>query len=63
MARELVTDELWGVIESLQPEEPPKPNGGSHASMTGQLSLAYCLSSRAAYPGRCWLKRWDVALG
>jgi hypothetical protein len=51
MARELETDELWEVIESLQPEEPPKPNGGSHESMTGQLSPAYCLSSKATYLG------------
>src|SRR5215217_3541246 len=28
MAKPLVTDELWEVIEPLLPEEPPKPNGG-----------------------------------
>ena len=28
MAKELVTDELWEVIEPLLPEEPPKPKGG-----------------------------------
>jgi transposase len=28
MAKELVTDELWEVIEPLLPEEPPKPDGG-----------------------------------
>src|SRR5215213_1167970 len=28
MAKELVTDELWEVIEPLLPEEPPKPQGG-----------------------------------
>src|SRR5215210_2561245 len=28
MAKELVTDELWEVIEPLLPEEPTKPNGG-----------------------------------
>ena len=28
MAKELVTDELWEVIEPLLPEEPPKPHGG-----------------------------------
>ena len=28
MAKKLVTDELWEVIESLLPQEPPKPNGG-----------------------------------
>jgi transposase len=28
MAKKLVTDELWEVIERLLPEEPSKPNGG-----------------------------------
>jgi hypothetical protein len=28
MAKELVTDEMWEVIEPLLPEEPPKPKGG-----------------------------------
>jgi transposase len=28
MAKQLVTDELWTIIEPLLPKEPPKPNGG-----------------------------------
>ncbi len=28
MAKELVTDELWEVVEPLLPDEPPKPKGG-----------------------------------
>jgi transposase len=28
MARELVSDELWEIIEPLLPPEPPKPQGG-----------------------------------
>lgn len=28
MAKELVSDELWELIEPLLPEEPPKPDGG-----------------------------------
>src|ERR687894_1141880 len=40
MAKELVTDELWEVIEPLLPEEPPKPRGGrpridDRAALTG----------------------------
>src|SRR3712207_3360643 len=40
MAKELVTDELWEVIEPLLPEEPPKPHGGrppidDRAALTG----------------------------
>ena len=42
MAKELVTDELWEVIEPLLPEEPPKPQGGrpridNRAALTGIL--------------------------
>ena len=28
MAKELVSDELWEIIEPLLPSEPPKPQGG-----------------------------------
>jgi transposase len=42
MAKELVTDELWEVIEPLLPEESPKPKGGrpridDRAALTGIL--------------------------
>jgi transposase len=42
MAKKLVTDELWEVIEPLLPEESPKPNGGrpridDRATLTGIL--------------------------
>jgi transposase len=42
MAKALVSDELWEVIEPLLPEEPPKPNGGrpridDRAALTGIL--------------------------
>jgi transposase len=40
MSKELVSDELWEIIEPLLPEEPPKPNGGrpridDRAALTG----------------------------
>ncbi len=42
MAKPLVTDELWEVIEPLPPPEPPKPKGGGprvddRAALTGIL--------------------------
>jgi len=42
MAKPLVTDELWEVIEPLLPPEPPKPRGGrprvdDRATLTGIL--------------------------
>ncbi len=40
MAKQLVSDELWQIIEPLLPEEPPKPKGGrprvdDRAALTG----------------------------
>ncbi len=40
MAKELVTDELWEIVEPLLPPEPPKPEGGrprvnDRAALTG----------------------------
>ena len=40
MAKELVSDELWEIIEPLLPKEPPKPKGGrprvdDRAALTG----------------------------
>lgn len=42
MAKALVTNELWEVIEALLPQEPPKPKGGrpripDRAALTGIL--------------------------
>lgn len=42
MARPLVTDELWSVVEPLLPKESPKPKGGrprtsDRAALTGIL--------------------------
>jgi hypothetical protein len=28
MAKELASDGLWEIVESLLPDEPPKPEGG-----------------------------------
>ena len=40
MAKELVSDELWEIVEPLLPEESPKPQGGrprldDRAALTG----------------------------
>jgi transposase len=42
MTKELVSDELWEIVEPLLPEEPPKPKGGrprldDRAALTGIL--------------------------
>ena len=77
MAKELVTDELWGVIEPLLPEEPPtKPKGGrpridDRAALTGILfvlksGIPWEMLPREMGCGSgmtCWrrLKEWHEA--
>jgi transposase len=56
MAKPIVADELWEVIEPLLSEEQPKPKGGrpridDRATLTGILVST----------GRCCPRRWDVA--
>ena len=51
MAKELVSDELWEIIEPLLPEEPPKPKGGrpridDRATLTG---IIFVLKASTAY--------------
>ena len=40
MAKELVPDELWEIIEPLLPEEGPKHEGGGHALSAPCLTCA-----------------------
>ena len=76
MAKELVTDELWGVVEPLLPEEPPKPKGGrprvdDRAALTGILFVLKSGIPWEMLPQEmgcgsgmtCWrrLKEWNEA--
>jgi transposase len=76
MVKELVTDELWEVIEPLLPQEPTKPKGGrpridDRAALTGILFVLKSgipwemLPQEMGYgPGMtCWrrLKEWHEA--
>jgi len=61
MAKLLVTDELWEVIEPLLPEEPPKLKGSrpridDRAALTGILFVL-----KTGILGRCCPKRWAAA--
>ncbi len=76
MTKELVTDELWEVIEPLLPREPPKPKGGrprieNRAALTG---IVFVLKSGIPWGmlptemgcgsgSTCWrrLKEWQDA--
>ena len=76
MAKELVTDELWEVIDPLLPEEPPKPKGGrpridDRAALTGIIFVLKSGIPREMLPQEmgcgsgmtCWrrLKEWQEA--
>ena len=47
MAKQLVPDELWMVIDPLLPPEPPKPNGGRPRvpNRTALAGIIYVLKS------------------
>ena len=76
MAKELVTDELWEVVEPLLPEEPPKTKGGrprldDRAALTGILFVLKSGIPWEMLPQEmgcgsgmtCWrrLKEWNEA--
>ena len=47
MAKELVSDELWEIIEPLLPSQPPKPEGGrprvdDRRALTGIVFVLKC---------------------
>lgn len=76
MAKSLVDDELWSIIEPLLPVEPPKPKGGrprvdNRAALTGivfilktGLPWEYLPQEMGCGSGMtCWrrLKEWHEA--
>src|SRR5215213_624919 len=76
MSKELVSDELWEIIEPLLPEDPPKPKGGrpridNRAALTG---IVFVLKSGIPWEmlpkemgcgsgSTCWrrLRDWEEA--
>jgi len=76
MAKPLVTDELWALVEPLLPPEPPKPKGGrprinNRAVLTGILFVLRSGIPWEMLPGEmgcgsgmtCWrrLRDWQQA--
>ena len=76
MAKELVSDELWEIIEPLLPREPPKPEGGrprvdDRAALTGIIFVLKSGIPWEMLPKEmgcgsgitCWrrLKEWNEA--
>ena len=76
MAKELVSDELWEIVEPLLPEESPKPQGGrprldDRAALTGIVLVLKSGIPWEMLPKKtgcgsgviCWrrLKEWQEA--
>lgn len=76
MAKVLVSDELWSVVEPLLPKEPPKPKGGrprvpDRAALTGIIFVLktgmpweYLPQEMGCGSGMtCWrrLRDWNAA--
>ncbi len=65
MSKPLVSDQLWEIIEPLLPLELPKPKGGrprvpDRAALAG---IIFVLRSGLPWEiGRCYPKRWVVAV-
>jgi transposase len=51
IAKQLVPDELWTIIEPLLPPEPPKPNGGRPRvpDRTALVGIIYVLRSNVPW--------------
>jgi hypothetical protein len=63
MAKPLVPDELWLLIEPLLPPERPRPKGGQlpvphRAALSGIIFVL-----KSGIHGRCCPKRWAVGRG
>src|SRR5829696_5223610 len=74
MSKELVTDELWEIIEPLLPPEPPKPRGGrprveDRGALAGIISVLKSgipwemLPKEMGSGSTCWrrLRDWQEA--
>src|SRR3712207_700421 len=63
MSKELVTDELWEIIEPLLPPEPPKPRGGrpwveERAALAGIIFVL-----KSGIPWECSPRKWAAEAG
>jgi len=72
MAKELVTNELWEIVEPLLPKEPPKPEGGrpridDRAALTGIIFVLKSGIPWEMLPQEmgcgsgvtCWRRLWE----
>jgi transposase len=61
MAKFLVSDELWALIEPLIPKHVPSVKGG-HPPVSDRVCFTgIFLCSKPAFPGKIFHRRWGVA--
>ena len=61
MAKELVSDELWEIVEPLLPEESPKPQGGRPRLDDSAALTSIVLVLESVIPWEMSLRRWAAA--
>jgi len=61
MAKELVSDELWEIVEPLLPEESPKPQGGRPCIDDRAALTSIVLVLKCGIPWEMSLRRWAAA--
>ncbi len=59
--KELISDELWGVVEPLLPVVKPRPRGGRPRKANRDVLRGILFVLRSGiYPGRCCPGSWAV---
>ncbi len=62
MAKEIISDELWAVIEPLLPPPKPRPKSGRPPIPDRKVLTGIWLVLMTASPGRCPPRRWAAGV-
>lgn len=61
MGRELLSDELWAVVEPVVPLRPPRPKGGRSPVTDRQVLRGILFVLRTGIPWEVCQQSWAVA--